>query len=571
LLAAVAVAIAAAFMVGLTAKAVVARSSCSNQPTVVNLAASEDIAPAIETIANSYNKQNNSADGHCVEVQVNAGSSAVQASQIDGQTSLQGKPSFDAWIPDSSMWMDVARSRPVGAQVVQPSGQDVAKSPLMLVTTQAVAAKTQIFTSQPSWSLLLPASYGGPPANLGIGVDLPDPTGTSAGLAALVEVTRVLDQDYGDGPGSRASFSRFAFSSETLGDFDAPQALQGFVASVGPPFNHAAVTVASEQAVLAYDKANPKAPLAARYPTGVSSAYGSQELNFPFVVTTTNQAKVQAATAFGQYLQTGYAQTTIRYYGFRSADNAVAVMPASAGLSGLQLQVASPPTTAETDANLQAWDKLGLGSRDLVMFDISPAMNQPDGLGTGSLEEELSQSATGGLALFPPSTQMGLWVMGKTNGVSQPYTQLVSVGPLTEDLGLISRRQQMQEVDATLKTSDGTQALNDSILAAYKYMTKTYAARYANAVVVLTSGVDSAAGDMSTTALVKQLKALYNPNKKVELILLMFGSQGNFASLEQIAGATGGLAVPITDPVQIAKVFFAAVSQRLCDQGCAAP
>jgi hypothetical protein len=161
--------------------------------------------------------------------------------------------------------------------------------------------------------------------------------------------------------------------------------------------------------------------------------------------------------------------------------------------------------------------------------------------------------------------------MGKTTGVSQPVSQLVSVGPLTQDIGVVTRRQQIQGVDATLKTSNGTQALNDAILAGYKYMTKTYQPRYSNALIVLTSGKDSAPGDMSTKALVDQLKALYNPTKKVGLFLLMFGSEGNFPALEQIANATGGLAVRITDPVQIAKVFFAGVSQRLCGQACAAP
>lgn len=571
LLVAVAVGISALFMAGLTAKAVVAHSSCSNSATVVNMAVSYDIAPAIEKIADSYNKLDDVAAGHCVQVQVSSGASATEASQIDGQTSMQGKTPFDAWIPDSSMWIDVARSRPVGAQVVQPTGADVAKSPLMLVTTQAIAAKTQIFTSQPSWGLLLPRNYGGPNADLGVTVDLPDPTGTSAGLATVVEVGRLLSAEFGTSPSERTAFARFGFSAQTLGDFDQPQALQAFVEST-ESLGTSAVTVASEQAVLAYDKASPKAPLAARYPTSVSSSLGSQELNYPYVITTTGRAEKQAAASFGKYLQTAYAQAVVRSYGFRSAANVPPMMPASFGLSDLQLQLASAPDAAQTVDSLQAWEKLGLGSRALVLIDVSPAMNQPDGLGTGSLEHELTQTALGGLALFPPSTQMGLWVIGKTSGVSQPYIPLVSVGSLTQDIGLINRRQQLEEIDATLSTSsNGTVALNDSILDAYKYMTKTYAADYTNAVIVMASGVDNAPGDISTAALLKQVQALHNSNKPIELFILEFGSASNLPALEQVAGATGGLAVQITDPVQIAKVFFAGVSQRLCDQGCAAP
>ena len=102
-------------------------------------------------------------------------------------------------------------------------------------------------------------------------------------------------------------------------------------------------------------------------------------------------------------------------------------------------------------------------------------------------------------------------------------------------------------------------------------MTVTYAPNYANAVLVLTSGVDSARGDMSLTSLLSKLRSLYNPSKKVELVIIMIGRQGNFSALQQIAAATGGVAYPITNPAEIGKIFIEAISQRMCDQGCAAP
>src|SRR5215469_3832576 len=140
-LVAIAVVIAVACMIGLTANAAIRTASCSNTPVLVNVVASNDIAPAVQSVANAFNNQNVTSAGRCVQVQVDQADSATEAAQIDGQAKPQGA-SVDAWIPDSSLWVDVTRSYPVGAQTVQPTGKSVARSPLLLVTTKPVATAT---------------------------------------------------------------------------------------------------------------------------------------------------------------------------------------------------------------------------------------------------------------------------------------------------------------------------------------------------------------------------------------------------------------------------------------------
>ncbi len=562
-----AIAVSAICMITMAANAVISKSSCSNTPVLVNVAVSYDIAPSIQALARAFNKQNVTVGGHCVEVQVTGGQSASEASQIDGQASLGGMAPIDAWIPDSTLWVDVARTYPLGAQDVQPTGKSVARSPLMLVTTAAVAARTHVFDAPPSWSLLLPPSYGGPPANLGLAVDLPDPTDSASGLATLIELTRVL----GDNPAARTAITKFVFNAESTENFDSAAALQQFAATTEPPVDRDAVTIASEQAVIAYDQASPKAPLEARYPGGASAALGSPELDYPYVLTTANSSRLQGATAFGNYLQTNYANSTIRYSGFRSPNGVPDVMPASAGLRSLPLQLASTPSASEAASNLQAWQQLGLGSRDLALVDVSRAMNQLAEGTTFTLEQELSQTDSRGLALFPDSTSMGLSEMGQSSSASAPEKQLVTIGPLTADYGVITRRTQLEQLTYTLKAGKGVLALHDAILAAYKQMTDTYTPNYSNAVLVLTSGVDSARGDMSLSALLSKLGSLYNPGKKVVIVVLMVGSQGNFSAMQRIASATGGAAYQITNPLEIGKIFIEAISQRLCTQSCTAP
>jgi Ca-activated chloride channel homolog len=552
-------------MVTMSAQAIVAHGSCAKHPLLVSVAVTDDLAPAIRPVAQIFNRQQHMALGHCVRVRVTAAQPAVVAAQIDGQGSRKGAAPVDAWIPDSSLWVDVARTFPLGAQAIQSPGVSVARSPLVIVMPPQVARRTRVFDAPVGWNVLLPASDGGPPTSEGLRVDLPDPADSAAGLATLVELNRLL----GQGAAARTSFTRFALRSEATSQFDSPASLASFVATASPPINSRPVTVTTEQAVIAYDRANPGDPLAAQYPSGPTAGLSSPVLDYPYVLTTSSPAQLRAAREFGQALQQPYAQAEVRYDGFRSADGDADATPAAFGLRSQVLRQAATATASEAQTTLEAWGKLGLGSRDLVLIDVSAVMAMPDGNGSQTLEQALTQTAALGLALFPGSTQMGEWQIASHLHADLPYQQLVSVGPLSAHVGLPTRASELQQIDQTLHPVHSALALNDAILAAYKQMLASYRPSYSNAVIVLTSGVDNAAGDMSASALVARLRALFDPSRKVEIVALMMGRAGNFAALRQIAGATGGGAYDITSPAQIGKVFFEAFANRPCDPSCA--
>jgi hypothetical protein len=564
---AIAVAVSATVMVAMSAQAIAAHTACTNNPVLLNVAVTQDLAPAVSDIARNFNRQEHTALGRCAQVQITEDQPATVAARIDGQSSKTGMPSVDAWIPDSSLWVDVARSFPLGAQAVQPTGVEVAQSPLMIVMPGLVASETHVFDSPEGWNLLLPAADGGPPASMGLKVDLPDPTDSAAGLATLVEMSRML----GHGAAARTSFTHFVLGSEATSQFDDPASLASFVATAAPPWNGRPVTVTSEQAVIAYDRANPGQPLAAQYPSGISASLATPALDYPYVLTTSDPTELQAAREFEQALRQPYATSLIRYDGFRSAGGTADATPAAFGLKTQVLQRAASATASEAQTTLDVWSKLGLGSRDLVLIDTSAAMAGSDGNGSQTLEQELTKTSELGLALFPDSTQMGEWQVASDVQDGRPYQQLVTVGPLPAEVGLISRRQQLQQIDETLHPGGQRLALNDSILAAYKQMLASYKPNYSNAVIVLTSGVDNAPRDMHLSSLLTRLHALFNPNRKVEVVSLMLGTAGNFSALQQIAAATGGAAFDITNPAQVAQAFIKGFSRRLCDPHCAAP
>jgi Ca-activated chloride channel homolog len=564
----IAVGIAAVLMGTLTTQAVMARTSCNDHPLLVNVAVSDDIAPAIQRVGQLFNRQNHVADGRCVEVQITQEDPASVASVVDGQGSSDGLPAADAWIPDSSLWVDVVRAFPLGAQRLEPTGITVARSPLMMVMPALAAAQVPAFNNTVGWNFLLPSSVGGPPASQEIRVNLPDPTQSAAGLAAMVEVSRLL----GSGSAARTKLTKFVFSAQSSAQFDTPTSLAAFVTLADPPLNAHPVTVTSEQAVLSYDEAHPDQPLAAQYPTGGSAALGTPELDYPYVLTSTNPAEQAGANEFGKLLQQSYTAQLVRYYGFRSANGVTGTLPADTGLAQQPLQLATPAAASDAQTALQAWERLQIGSRDLALMDVSSSMNTASGLLSLSLEQLLTKTAELGLELFPDSAQIGMWEFAdKLNG-NLPYKQLVTVGPLPSGLGLISRREQILQVDASLHSlPSAPAALNQTILAGYQAMVKSYQSNYTNAVLVLTAGVDNAPGDIPVATLVRKLHALYNTNRPVELIILMLGTKGNFSAMQQIAAAGGCAAYQVTDPTQVGKVFFEAVARRICQSGSCAP
>jgi hypothetical protein len=440
----------------------------------------------------------------------------------------------------------------------------------MLVMPKAAAAQTAAF-GKTGWRLLLPRSAGGPHVPAGLRVDLPDPTQSAAGLATLMQVGRLLGQS----TAARVRFTRFIYSSQVTTYFDDPTSLGYFAALAAPPLSSDPVTVTTEQAVLAYDRSHPKAPLAATYPSGRTTKFGSPELDYPYVLTTADSVRIDAAEMFGQVLKEPYAQAVIRFHGFRSGKNVPDKFPASAGLDSQLLQVADPPSASEAPAALAVWNKLALSSRDLTIVDISSAMAQPaspsDPTGP-TYEDELNKTAALGLALFPDTANIGLWEFANNLPHGLPYKQLVPVGPLPENLGLISRRAQLMRINGTLSPTGGPQvALYGTILAAYKYMQKSYKPRFFNTVIVLASGLDNAPGDLTAHELVHRLRMLNNSSNKVAVIIISFSPSADFPTLKKIALATGGQAYRITDPSRVAQVFYQALAHRLCGLSCVAP
>jgi Bacterial extracellular solute-binding protein/von Willebrand factor type A domain len=556
--------LAASLLATLSARVILANVACNDHPAVVHVAVSSEIEPAVQQLAHVFNNQQTSVSGHCAKVVAQAASSASVAAQLSQGTAGSQKTLVDAWIPDSDMWVEAAQQSPAGSHLVHPAGITVAQTPLVIAMPRPVAARTPAFGTSVSWRFLFPQGLGGPPPSLGLHVQFPDPALSAPGLATLIQIRKM----FGYGRPARFALAGFVFNVQVVPPTEGSSlpSLAALARSAEEVKSTAPVTITSEQAAVKFDLAHPTEPLAIRYP-----AEGTYNLTYPYVLTTTDRLKLEAAQAFGTMLRSSYGAAYVRYQGFRSSDGQVGGWPESYGIPQSQPSLMEPPTTGPVSHALGAWQQLSLGSHDLALMDVSAAMAKRPIPGGPTLEQLLTQSAGIGLAQFPDSAQIGLWAFASHLDGTRPYKELISVGPLPAPLGLITRRQQIQRLAIATATQPTGAALYGSILAAYKHMTQTYLPRYRNTVIVMTAGIESDPSDISANTLLRDLRKLYNPEKKVQVVILMLGGAGNFQVLKEIATVTNGQAFAITSPEQVAQIFFHAMGRRICEPHCPGP
>jgi len=287
------------------------------------------------------------------------------------------------------------------------------------------------------------------------------------------------------------------------------------------------------------------------------------------VLTTNSRVTLAVAKAFEGMLRSEYARAYVRYEGFRTSTGAAGTWPGSYGLTTAMPRLLTDPGPGQAGKELHAWHVLGLGSRFLAINDVSAAMATPAAPGGPTLEQVLGRTSAAGMKRFPDSTQMGLWVFASHLSGALPYKQLVPIGPLPGQFGVITRRQAIQHLAATGRTvPHAPAALYGTLLAAYKQMVASYQPQYVNDILVLTAGVENDPSDISAATLLRDLRPMVNPSRPVEILMVVFGVPKDLSDLQQIARVTNGRVWPVTSAAQIPQIFYRAFGRRICQPHC---
>jgi hypothetical protein len=229
------------------------------------------------------------------------------------------------------------------------------------------------------------------------------------------------------------------------------------------------------------------------------------------------------------------------------------------------------PSPARAGTALRVWQQLSLGTRALTLIDTSAAMTARARPGGPDLGQMLARGAGDGLALFPDSTQMGLWTFPSHIVDTLSHQELVPIGPIADSLGAVTRGQQIRRLaQSHLPPAPGTQAaLYGTILNAYRLMLATYQPRRINVVLVLTAGVDHDRSDISAASLVRDLQVLHDPRRPVRIVAIVLGRAGDLRALQRVAATTNGQAVAITRYSRLGRVIFQTATRAQCQPSCA--
>ncbi|MDP9849926.1 substrate-binding and VWA domain-containing protein [Streptosporangium lutulentum] len=553
--------VALAVLLGVAAFVIINRDrECSGDPVALRVTASPDIQPAVSQIAERYNKAGHDIDGRCATVTVAKGVPATVASALGGGG---GKAeAMDLWIPDSALWVSGLRAK--NPDVPAP-GASIAHSPIVMVASNSVVPSLKKSFGEASWGGMINAAnvanVDGPGRK--VRVLALDPSLNAAGLGALLAASGVATAS---GAGEEQLVGALkSLSASTVRDQDA------LLASLGVKGAKVPLGVASEQGVWAFNNAKkPEVPAVPLYP-----AEGTLNLDYPVVITTENATVRKAAEAFQKELGTDASKKTLRDQGFRTPDGKGGKPVAGAGGFQAKAPVTLKMPDAKTVASMsQSWSRLNLGTRLLTLLDVSGTMALPvPGMGVTRMQA-ITKIAIEGMKLFPIKSELGLWQYSTNlNGQGVDYRETIPVGPLTENINGVLRRDLLNQRLATTQAKPtGDTGLNDTLAAAYKQMTDDYQGDKINTVLILTDGAgnDDPEGGISNAEILRTLKEEFNPEKPVSVLIIAFGPDApkGKRQMDALAKATNGDAFIAKDILEVRKFFLEGMKRRLCSPNC---
>ena len=494
----------------------------------------------------------------CVRVAMTSADSADMAHYLAGSgaapAGVRGRP--DVWIPDTSLWLDLARATGAGQSLLPQTGSSVADTPTVVASPKPVAGLVGgagAFSWQQLVKLALAQSQGAPSTQSSKAggtpvVAIADPTHDGAGLSALIVLDGMLAQAVND-PQLKVGITGFVKGM-------ADNVSGSMTALMGKPAAKVAAFPASEQEVFRYNSRKPAVPLAALYPSDVSAS-----LDYPLVVLNgTDNAHAVAANALLAYLRTT-AQDALRQQGFRSPDGAPSqVLAADPELHGNQLAAATRADYGQAPQALALWATLTRQLRMLAVVDVSGSMAQTVA-GTGQTRLELTAGASEkAMTLFGSHAAMGLWTFTTTRDATGS-TVIDQVLPIAElgsaDAGGATHGQRMAAAYGALADKPGSRnGLYDALLAAYQAVQKGWDPTRANTVAVFTDGKDDNLNSMSSDQLIAKLQAAVDPARPVRVFVVALGTDVDLTLLNKITAVTGGAAVHFSDMGQMTSAIL---------------
>lgn len=535
---------------GVATAAVIRTPAPSSRPSAVaagctaglslTVVAAPSIAGAVTGIAADWMRSHPVIDNSCPTVTVRTAGAAAEENAL----ARPGATLPDLWIPDSSLWVQRLRTDilgldgPVQSLWVAPP---VASSPLVLTTSAAGLAGLRTAAAR-GWAGALGS---------GATVSMVDPTRSTEGLLSLLAVQTLVD-------GTRSAPSRslvstlVGLSQRTLAS---PAAGLLQLGQGGAPVTFPA---SEAQVVTGRSSADGGPPLAALAPTGRGPA-----LDFPvvqFVPPGGSPAQRDANRAFLAELGRPAAQARLREAGLRdAAGDPLPTGTAAAAVRVGRLSALPLPTQSRVADALREWTAAGRTNRALAVIDLSGSMADP--LSGGGSKIALAAAAEPAAVDFlPDRSSLGLWGFSVNRAPGTDWQELVSLGPLGDQVDGSTRRSALVAAAATLPTrTGGATGLYNTVLAAFEAVRNGYDPAQFNSVVLLTDGANTDRSGVDLASLLSTLRSQSDPARPLPVITVAIGPDADVNTLKQISAATGGATYTVTQPDDIRGAFLDAI------------
>ncbi|WP_414507104.1 substrate-binding and VWA domain-containing protein [Streptomyces sp. NEAU-L66] len=532
---------------------------CDGEATRLDVAASPDIAPAIEAVAKSAREGATRTDGRCLDVKVTA-RAAHDIADAFGQRPVD--PEFQVWIPDSSLWVDrveAERGTPLTA------AGTLASSPIALGAVPRAAKSLGWPAKTYTWTELTRATASGDALRLGVA----DPSHSATGLLSLARISAAHTKE---APDRVTADTRTAATARLLnqrvadGDGQAMATLprDGSGKEQDNPRRNQALLL-SEQAAFAHNtRADGGPDLDLLYPEG-----GTARLDYPYTLvdnSETGPEQSRAANRFMTLLSEPAGQRALRRHGFRAAngeaDPKVVTTAGGRDPQPYSAAPAEPPAVKELQALMGMWTITVQSARLSTVVDASTSMGAPVPGHSGRSRMDLAKnSLLQALTTFTSDDEIGLWKFATTLDGDKDYVELSPterLGGRDED-GSSHREALADAFRALAPQPQGATGLYDTTLAAYEEARSAYASGKFNALVIVTDGTNDDAHGIGLDALVGKLEKLSDPKRPVPLIALAIGPQADTSALDRIVKPTGGSTHLVSDPSQIHQVMLKAI------------
>ena len=514
--------------------------------TVVRVAADPQVARLVDDVLSSAGSDD---DAGCVPVRVTSRRSSEVASEVSRRTG-QGfsAPLPDIWVPDSSLWLAVARRTDVGSRRIVGQPRSVVTSPTVIAMQRDRAEDLGWPSEQPGWSTLTSAGSG-------LQVAMTDPSKDGPGLASLLGVQAAGSSATGGAAAALAGFARTVsvpvlgeddpLESVASGDWDAtPTTEQEVVAH-----NAGADDADGAELVAVYDGST---PTAADYPVVVLDADAAGGLP---------RATARAVAGLRAALLAPDAQERFAEAGFRTGEGRLSDdLGPEQGVLRAAVSLPSPPSDDRVNGVLEAWSGLGRRGRVLVAIDESGSMAgrlPGSSLTKSDLAKRALSVAVGEVA---PDSDMGLWSFTSSRG--RDYDVLVPLGSVSGEVDGTTRRAALSRAVARLRPEvGGGTGLYDTTLAAFRSASESYAYGRLNAVLVITDGQNEDPGSISLTQLLDSLRREYDGVRPVRIITIAYGADADVTVLQRIADVTGGATYRTVEAGDVGPLFAKALAE----------